>query len=203
MESEGWTTEAAMASGRRHALRERRDMWTSRWAYVVSNHGPLPCEGSALPLSYTPLQVMGLPYTAPRATRQGVHRVRDVQRRNDIHRRTEVRRHTDVRRPSDVDRPTDLDPHVRWAARVSFASASSRLAEVENHPDGEGSKCNGHGRRTQTLGGPSVITDGSHASGRWVANHPLTDRSRLYPGRVHSSGPGNSLKTAVTDVVLA
>ncbi len=24
------------------------------WAYVVSNHGPLPCEGSALPLSYTP-----------------------------------------------------------------------------------------------------------------------------------------------------
>ncbi|CAO5244112.1 exported hypothetical protein [Frankia sp. AgKG'84/4] len=32
------------------------------WAYVVSNHGPLPCEGSALPLSYTPLRV-GPPYT--------------------------------------------------------------------------------------------------------------------------------------------
>jgi hypothetical protein len=24
------------------------------WAYLVSNQGPLPCEGSALPLSYTP-----------------------------------------------------------------------------------------------------------------------------------------------------
>lgn len=34
------------------------------WAYVVSNHGPLPCEGSALPLSYTPLRVVGPPYTA-------------------------------------------------------------------------------------------------------------------------------------------
>lgn len=26
------------------------------WAYLVSNQGPLPCEGSALPLSYTPQQ---------------------------------------------------------------------------------------------------------------------------------------------------
>jgi hypothetical protein len=25
------------------------------WAYVGSNHGPLPCQGSALPLSYTPI----------------------------------------------------------------------------------------------------------------------------------------------------
>jgi hypothetical protein len=24
------------------------------WAYVDLNHGPLPCQGSALPLSYTP-----------------------------------------------------------------------------------------------------------------------------------------------------
>ncbi len=33
---------------------------TSAWAYVVSNHGPLPCEGSALPLSYTPWRRMKL-----------------------------------------------------------------------------------------------------------------------------------------------
>ena len=26
-----------------------------KWAYLGSNQGPLPCEGSALPLSYMPL----------------------------------------------------------------------------------------------------------------------------------------------------
>lgn len=42
--------------------RERSMASPIAWAYVVSNHGPLPCEGSALPLSYTPLPV-GPPYT--------------------------------------------------------------------------------------------------------------------------------------------
>ncbi|SNQ50401.1 conserved hypothetical protein [Frankia canadensis] len=46
------------------------------WAYVVSNHGPLPCEGSALPLSYTPLRhrpsrVVTPPYTAAYIGPQG------------------------------------------------------------------------------------------------------------------------------------
>ena len=27
---------------------------SSQWAYLGSNQGPLPCEGSALPLSYMP-----------------------------------------------------------------------------------------------------------------------------------------------------
>ena len=28
----------------------------SWWAHVGSNHGPLPCQGSALPLSYAPVK---------------------------------------------------------------------------------------------------------------------------------------------------
>lgn len=70
-------------------LQRRSTMQNSRWAYVVSNHGPLPCEGSALPLSYTPLpmaprqlapvhmtplQAMELPYTAPTAACRGALR---------------------------------------------------------------------------------------------------------------------------------
>jgi hypothetical protein len=40
--------------GRRFRQLDTDRIWG--WAYVVSNHGPLPCEGSALPLSYTPQQ---------------------------------------------------------------------------------------------------------------------------------------------------
>lgn len=48
------------------------------WAYLVSNQGPLPCEGSALPLSYTP----GKPDHSTRGlarprTVQGIGRSRD------------------------------------------------------------------------------------------------------------------------------
>ncbi len=85
------------------------------WAYVVSNHGPLPCEGSALPLSYTPLRVVGPPYTAPIRVDAGGSRRTDT--------------------------PMSAVPSGGWTG-----SGSPRLAKVENHPDGEGSKWNGLGR---------------------------------------------------------
>lgn len=130
------------------------------WAYVVSNHGPLPCEGSALPLSYTPLQVMELSYTAPiRAGAGGPGgRIRRCPPSRPVAGLGQVRRDW---------------PRLR-TTRTGKAQGGTALA---GWPDARGD--------VRTL---RMVIIRPPAAGV----HLAADRSRIYPGKVHPSGPVNS-----------
>ena len=92
------------------------------WAYLGSNQGPLPCEGSALPLSYTPsrpsLYMGGIPRGRPSTSKET--RVRSTVNgdANSMHKLVADLEFTLVLAGAE---PVTVAAHLRYDARDPFA----------------------------------------------------------------------------------